>query len=114
MLCCLLALCSLCAIIRKSQSKLPSDPIFTDDSNHPITRFWFQKHLKSVLLLSGTPTDNFSSHSFLIGMATTAAQKGLAQQQIQALSRWSSEAFKSIHSNFRPTIANPFNHLINL
>ncbi|XP_016310485.1 uncharacterized protein LOC107664430 [Sinocyclocheilus anshuiensis] len=81
--------------LRKSQSKLPSDPLFTDDSNRPVTRFWFQKHLKSILLLSGTPADNFSSHSFRIGAATTAAQKGLSQQQIQALGRWSSEAFKS-------------------
>ncbi|KAI2642981.1 hypothetical protein H4Q32_024811 [Labeo rohita] len=61
--------------LRKSQSKLPSDPLFTDDFNRPATRFWFQKHLKSVLLLSGTPADNFSSHSFRIGAATTAAQK---------------------------------------
>ncbi|KAL0152549.1 hypothetical protein M9458_052272, partial [Cirrhinus mrigala] len=81
--------------LRKSQSKLPSDPLFTDNFNRPATRFWFQKHLKSVLLLSGTPADNFSSHSFRIGAATTAAQKGLSQQQIQALGRWSSEAFKS-------------------
>ncbi|RXN14169.1 poly [Labeo rohita] len=66
-----------------------------NDFNRPATRFWFQKHLKSVLLLSGTPADNFSSHSFRIGAATTAAQKGLSQQQIQALGRWSSEAFKS-------------------
>ncbi|XP_058652489.1 uncharacterized protein LOC131552610, partial [Onychostoma macrolepis] len=81
--------------LRKSQSKLPSDPLFTDNSNRPVTRFWFQKHLKSVLLLSGTPATNFSSHSFRIGAATTAAHKGLSQQQIQALGRWSSEAFKS-------------------
>ncbi len=81
--------------LRKSQSKLPSDPLFTDDSNRPATRFWFQKHLKAVLHLSGTPAGNFSSHSFRIGAATTAAHKGLSQQQIQELGRWSSEAFKS-------------------
>ncbi len=81
--------------LRKSQSKLPSDPLFTDDSSRPVTRFWFQKHLKAVLLLSGTPAGNFSSHSFRIGAATTAALKGLSQQQIQELGRWSSEAFKS-------------------
>ncbi|KAI2650053.1 Pro-Pol polyprotein [Labeo rohita] len=46
--------------LRKSQSKLPSDPLFTDDFNRPATRFWFQKHLKSVLLLSATPS-NFPS-----------------------------------------------------
>ncbi len=51
--------------------------------------------VKSVLLLSGTPAENFSSHLFRIGAATTAAHKGLSQQQIQALGRWSSEAFKS-------------------
>ncbi len=81
--------------LRKSQSKSPSDPLFTDDSNRPIARFWFQKHLKSVLLVSGIPANNFSSHSFRIGAATTAAQKGLSQQQIQMLGRWSSGAFKS-------------------
>ncbi len=63
--------------LRKSQSKLPSDPLSTDDPNRPATRFWFQKHLKAVLHLSGTPAGNFSSHSFRIGAATTAAHKGL-------------------------------------
>ncbi|XP_016320015.1 uncharacterized protein LOC107671620 [Sinocyclocheilus anshuiensis] len=81
--------------LRKSQSKSLADPLFTDDSNRPVSRFWFQKHLKSVLLLSGFPADDFSSHSFRIGAATTAAQKGLSQQQIQSLGRWSSEAFKN-------------------
>ncbi|XP_048031305.1 formin-like protein 7 [Megalobrama amblycephala] len=85
---------------RSSQAKFPSDPLFTDDSNHPITRFWFQKHLKAVLIQSGIPAANYSSHSFRIGAATTAAQKGLSQHQIQALGRWSSEAYKSyIRSN---------------
>ncbi|KAI2660031.1 ORF V: Enzymatic polyprotein [Labeo rohita] len=90
--------------LRKSQSKLPSHPLFTDDFNRPATRFWFQKHLKSVLLLSGTPADIFSSHSFRIGAATTEAQKGLSQQQIQALGRWSSEAFKSYIQSDRSLI----------
>ncbi|KAL0148187.1 hypothetical protein M9458_056508 [Cirrhinus mrigala] len=78
--------------VRKSQSKLPSDPLFTDDFNRPATRFWFQKRLKSILLLSGTPADNFFHHSFRIGAATTAAQKGLSQQQIQALGRCSARS----------------------
>nr|XP_055071049.1 carbohydrate-responsive element-binding protein-like [Misgurnus anguillicaudatus] len=83
-----------------SQARSTSDPLFTDDYKRPVTRFWFQKHLKTVLLQSGIPADLFSSHSFRIGAATTAAQKGLSQQQIQALGRWSSEAFKTyIRSN---------------
>ncbi|XP_058628355.1 uncharacterized protein LOC131538499, partial [Onychostoma macrolepis] len=80
---------------RSPQAKLPSDPLFVDDSDRPATRFWFQKHLKSVLLLSGIPAGHYSSHSFRIGAATTAAQKGLSQPQIQALGRWTSEAFKT-------------------
>ncbi|XP_056612778.1 LOW QUALITY PROTEIN: uncharacterized protein LOC130428625 [Triplophysa dalaica] len=80
---------------RKSQTKTTSDPLFVDESNRPATRFWFQKHLKAVLLLSGIPADHFSGHSFRIGAATTAAQKGLSHTQIQALGRWTSEALKS-------------------
>ncbi|XP_056618189.1 uncharacterized protein LOC130432718 [Triplophysa dalaica] len=81
--------------LRRSQAKVPSEPLFIDDSGRPASRFWFQNHLKSVLRQSGIPEEHFSSHSFRIGAATTAAQKGLSQQQIQALGRWTSEAFKS-------------------
>ncbi|XP_026059296.1 uncharacterized protein LOC113043958 [Carassius auratus] len=80
---------------RTSQANCHLDPLFIDESNKPVTRFWFQKHLKSVLQHSGIPAKNFSSHSFRIGAATSAAQKGLSQQQIQALGRWSSDAFQS-------------------
>ncbi len=80
---------------RNSQAKSPIEPLFLDDSNKPVTRFWFQKHLKSVLQQSGIPADNYSSHSFCIRAATSAAQKGLSKHQIQALGRWSSDAFKS-------------------
>ncbi|XP_073766981.1 uncharacterized protein [Danio rerio] len=80
---------------RKRQTPNPLSPLFTDDSNQPVTRFWFQKHLKNILRLSGFPPDPFSSHSFRIGAATTAAHKGLSQHQIQALGRWSSDAFNS-------------------
>lgn len=56
-----------------------------------------KKHLESVLLQLGVPTENFSSHSFRIGAATTA---GLSQQQVQVLRQWSSDTFKShIRSN---------------
>ncbi len=81
--------------IRNAQAKSTLDPLFVDDSNHPVTRFWFQKHLKLIITQAGLPAENFSCHSFRIGAATTAAQKGLSQNQIQTLGRWSSDAFKS-------------------
>lgn len=42
------------------QIKVSPDPLFTDDSNRPTSRFWFQKHLKTALRLFGFPT----GHSF--------------------------------------------------
>ncbi|XP_056308792.1 uncharacterized protein LOC130220585 [Danio aesculapii] len=80
---------------RKTLSLSPLAPLFIDDAHHPVTRFWFQKHLKAVLHHSGFPSGSYSSHSFRIGAATTAAHKGLSQQHIQTLGRWSSDAFKS-------------------
>ncbi len=81
--------------LRNTQAKSTLDPLFVDDSNHPVTRFWFQKHLKLIITQAGLPAENFSSHSFRIGAATTAAQKGPSQNQSQTLGRWSSDAFKS-------------------
>nr|XP_021331275.1 uncharacterized protein LOC110439521 [Danio rerio] len=81
--------------LRKSQEANPMAPLFTDDANRPVSRFWFQKHLKEILRLSGFSPEPFSSHSFRIGAATTAASNGLSHNQIQTLGRWSSEAFKS-------------------
>ncbi|XP_056102477.1 uncharacterized protein LOC130081803, partial [Rhinichthys klamathensis goyatoka] len=96
-----------------SSSKSPLDPLFTNDSNHPATRFWFQKHLKAVLIKSGVSAEHFSSHSFRIGAATTAAQKGLSQQQIKTLGRWSSNAFKTYIRSSRFFIRNAHQALTN-
>ncbi len=81
--------------LRISQAKSPLEPLFLDNTYKPASRAWFQKHLRSVLLAAGISAKNFSSHSFRIGAATSAAQKGLTKHQIQTLGRWSSEAFQS-------------------
>ncbi len=73
----------------------PLEPLFLDHAGKPVSRTWFQKQLKSILLSAGISAANFSSHSFRIGAATSAAQKGLTKHQIQTLGRWSSEAFQS-------------------
>ncbi len=81
--------------LRISQAKSPLEPLFLDHARYPASRAWFQKQLKSVLLSAGILAKNVSSHSFRIGAATSAAQKGLTKHQIQTLGRWSSEAFQS-------------------
>ncbi len=77
---------------RSSQSP-PSSPLFTTDNGTPVTRHTFQTLLKSVLAKSGFAPDRYSAHSFRIGAATTAANKGLSEQQIKTLGRWSSDAY---------------------
>ncbi len=46
--------------IRNAQAKSTLDPLFVDDSNHPVTRFWFQKHLKLIITQVGLPAEHFS------------------------------------------------------
>ncbi len=93
--------------LRKSQSKSPSDPLFTDDSNRPIARFWFQKHLKSVLLVSGIPANNFSSHSFRIGAATTAAQKAFPNSRSKCSVAGHQEPLRATSDRTTPTSWKP-------
>ncbi len=81
--------------LRIFQAKSPLEPLFLDHAGKPASRTWFQKHLKAVLLSAGISARIFSCHSFRIGAATSAAQKGLTKHQIQTLGRWSSEAFQS-------------------
>ncbi|XP_067669993.1 uncharacterized protein [Haliotis asinina] len=67
--------------------------IHFDGSN--LTRYQFQAVVKKALAFSGLPTNNYISHSFRIGAATSAAANGLGQQVIQKFGRWGSDAFKS-------------------
>jgi len=39
-------------------------------------------------------TGSFSSHSFRIGAATVAAQRGIPDHQIQLMGRWTSNAYQ--------------------
>ena len=49
--------------------------------------------LRAILLSAGLPGD-FSSHSFRIGAATSAASAGVPDRLIQVLDWWKSNAYK--------------------
>ena len=58
-----------------------------------VTKPWFVEQIRSVLTSLGLPQDDYAGHSFRIGAATTAAQKGLEDSTIKTLGRWQSSAF---------------------
>lgn len=67
-------------------------PLFTHFSGKPLTRYQFQAVLKKAAAVLSWDTRNYSSHSFRIGAATTAALNGLPLDEIMAKGRWKSAA----------------------
>ena len=68
---------------------------FVHWNNSALTRYQFQAILKKSLNYSGINADNYTSHSFRIGAATTAASLGLSPALIQHFGRWGSDSYKS-------------------
>jgi len=68
-------------------------PFFRFLDGTPLTKSRFVSHVREAMVRAGIPTHNYSGHSFRIGAATAAAQAGLQDSTIQALGRWSSNAF---------------------
>ncbi|XP_071109178.1 integrase/recombinase xerD homolog [Haliotis cracherodii] len=75
----------------------PSGPVpaFIHFDQSPLTRYQFQAVLKKALALSSIGTESYSSHSFRIGAATTAAINGVPPHLIQQYGRWKSECYQS-------------------
>ena len=73
-------------------------------SSHPLFAFvqprqWLTRknlttELRTILQHCGLPANNFYSHSFRIGAATTAAKAGLPPWLIKVLGRWSSDCYE--------------------
>ncbi len=67
--------------------------LFKFEDRTLLTRDRLGRELKRVLESIGMDTRSYSGHSFRIGAATVAAQKGLSDSFIQTLGRWKSSAF---------------------
>ena len=68
-------------------------PLFLFENGLPLSRSLLTDRLRAILLSAGLP-GNFSSHSFRIGAATSAARAGIPDHLIQVLGRWESDAYK--------------------
>ena len=68
-------------------------PLFLFENGLPLPHSLLTDRLRAILLFAGLP-GNFSSHSFPIGAATSAARPGIPDHLIQVLVRWKSDAYK--------------------
>jgi site-specific recombinase XerD len=74
-------------------------PLFVRFNGVMLTRTYLSERLRRLLSDAGIP-GNFSSHSFRIGAATSAALAGVPDHLIQTLGQWSSSAYLTyIHSD---------------
>lgn len=70
-------------------------PLFLHFGGDPLTRFQFDSMLKKGIRATGLSPEGFSSHSFRIGAATSAAVSGVPLDTIMAMGRWRSSAVRS-------------------
>ena len=67
-------------------------PLFVCDDGTPLSPARVNNWLRSIIQFWGI-SGNFSSHSFQIGTATSAALAGIPDHVIKALGRWSSDCY---------------------
>ncbi len=68
-------------------------PLFMFSNGMPLTKVKLNSRLQSLLKSCGWP-NTLTLHSFRVGAATSAAALGFPDYLIQALGRWSSDAYK--------------------
>lgn len=93
---------------RADQLRTASEPLFTTHPSRrpPFTRERVVDKLCSLAITAGLGAGTWNGHSFRWGAATWAEQKGLPEDSIQALGRWSSAAYKVyIETSYEARIA---------
>ena len=68
-------------------------PLFRLDDGRPLTRKRFVELVREALSKAGIDKSKYCGHSFRIGVATTAAAKGVEDSVIKTLGRWESVAY---------------------
>lgn len=68
-------------------------PLFQSPKGKVFTRRLFDVNLKRCLQFCGFNTALYKGHSFRIGAATDAVQRGMSESQIRNLGRWASDAY---------------------
>ena len=69
-------------------------PLFTFTNDKWLSRASLTKKLRSALQSCGLPADQYFTHSFRIGAATSAAAAGVPSYLIKILGSWSSDCYE--------------------
>ena len=86
------SVCPVQAITKYCQVRPKSrGPFFQTASKQYLTRAMMSQLIKDTLKAGNFDNHRFSSHSFRIGAATTAASAGIPDRTIRTLGRWSSD-----------------------
>ena len=88
------ALCPVTALLRYMAARGGNPgPLFIWVDGRFLTWKTFVAGVRAALTSAGYPAANYAGHSFRIGAATTAAQRGVQDSLIQTLGRWQSSAY---------------------
>ena len=68
-------------------------PMFQFKDRTPLTKQRFISHIRKALQSAGIDPTKYAGHSFRIGAATTAAERGIQDSTIKILGRWKSDAY---------------------
>ena len=69
-------------------------PLFCLPDSQPITRLHFDRILRKCLSFCKLDSSKYKGHSFRIGAATAAAERGWSDSKIREMGRWNSDAFR--------------------
>ena len=70
-----------------------SGPLFIWEDGKYLTRETYMTSVRSALTAAGYNALDYAGHSFRIGAATTAAQRGIQDSMIKTLGQWESSAY---------------------
>jgi integrase len=70
------------------------EPLFLDKYGNVLRRSYLVSTIKLAMAMLGLDPTEFSGHSLRAGAATTGADRGFENWEIQLLGRWSSDAYR--------------------
>ena len=70
-------------------------PFFHFNDNRALTKDRFTLNVRAALSTLGYTASSYAGHSFRIGAATTAAERGVEDGVIKTLGRWKSNAYQA-------------------